>query len=201
MSIVKKRIILAATLIIAFAVPVIDSVVNNYKTNKEAEALYITAETHIWEYEDFEQAKELLETIEIDYKDKEPLIAYCQAKIDFYSGNVADAYFSKDEMIFSYQTTENLEKISLFMEVIDDGYDEYLKEKYSSKEETTTQKNNTSQYKPNTQYKPSYSYKPSYDDDPYDIDRYRNEEDFYYDNYDNFIDYYEAEKYFKEHKK
>ena len=38
-------------------------------------------------------------------------------------------------------------------------------------------------------------------DDPYDIDRYRNEEDFYYDNYENFIDYYEAEKYFKEHKK
>ncbi len=37
-------------------------------------------------------------------------------------------------------------------------------------------------------------------DDPYDVDRYSNEEDFYDDNYHNFIDYYAAEKYYKEHK-
>ena len=71
-----------------------------------------------------------------------------------------------------------------------------LDKKYSSKKE------NIVIYEPTTKYVPSYNYRPSYksNDDPYDIDRYSNEKDFYYDNYENFIDYYEAEKYFKEHK-
>ena len=38
-------------------------------------------------------------------------------------------------------------------------------------------------------------------EDRYHIDRYRNAEDFYYDNYNDFIDYYAAEDYFNEHKR
>lgn len=201
MSDKRQRIFLAIILIILVASPITCCVIEYYKTEKIAEAIYVTAETLIWEYDDFEQAKDLLETIEIDYKDKEPLIVYCQAKIDYLNGNIEDAFLSQDDMIFGYQTGEHLNRLRAFKEVLDYEYDEYLDEKYPDKTEETPTQNNNSQYKPNNQYKPSYNYKPSYDDDPYDIDRYRNEEDFYYDNYNNFIDYYEAEKYFKEHKK
>ena len=35
--------------------------------------------------------------------------------------------------------------------------------------------------------------------DPYDVNNYSNEEDFYDDHYDDFMDYYEAEDYYNEH--
>lgn len=34
--------------------------------------------------------------------------------------------------------------------------------------------------------------------DPYDVNNYSNEEDFYYDHYDDFMDYYEAEDYYND---
>ena len=39
------------------------------------------------------------------------------------------------------------------------------------------------------------------DNDPYDVNDYYNEEDFYYDHYDDFFDYYDAEDYYNEHHK
>ena len=39
------------------------------------------------------------------------------------------------------------------------------------------------------------------DDDKYNVNNYSNEEDFYYDHYDDFFDYEDAEKYYKEHRK
>lgn len=48
-------------------------------------------------------------------------------------------------------------------------------------------------------YRPSTSSK-SDDDDPYDVNGYHHAEDFYYDHYDDFFDYYDAEDYFNEHK-
>ena len=61
------------------------------------------------------------------------------------------------------------------------------------------------QTKPATTKKKSYSnsftpYRsPSKDDDPYNAKDYSNEEDFYYDHYDDFFDYYDAENYYDEH--
>lgn len=49
---------------------------------------------------------------------------------------------------------------------------------------------------PNTHRK---STKPKTDDDPYDVNDYSDEEDFYYDHYDDFFDYYDAEDYYNEH--
>ena len=37
------------------------------------------------------------------------------------------------------------------------------------------------------------------DDDPYDVNDYSSEEDFYDDHYDDFFDYYDAEDYYNEH--
>ena len=37
------------------------------------------------------------------------------------------------------------------------------------------------------------------DDDPYNAKDYSNEEDFYYDHYDDFFDYEEAEDYYNEY--
>ena len=46
---------------------------------------------------------------------------------------------------------------------------------------------------------PSTSKKNQKDDDPYNVNDYSNEEDFYYDNYDDFWDYEDAEDYSREH--
>jgi len=54
-------------------------------------------------------------------------------------------------------------------------------------------KSNTSSY---TSRKSTKSKKT---DDPYDVNDYSNEEDFYYDHYDDFFDYYDAEDYYNEH--
>ena len=177
---------------IAIAIPTAKGEIAEYK----ADEIYVQAEDLIWNKRDYEGAIELLESIEFDYKDKEPLIVYCQARIDYLNGNIEAAFLSQNDMIFGYQTDEHLNRLRSFKEVLDCEYDEYLDEKYPSKNE------NIVVYEPTTKYVPSYNYRPSYksNDDPYDIDRYSNEEDFYYDNYENFIDYYEAEKYFKEHK-
>lgn len=37
------------------------------------------------------------------------------------------------------------------------------------------------------------------DDDPYNVNDYASEEDFYDDHYDDFFDYYDAEDYYNEH--
>lgn len=191
---IKSIKIAIFTLIIAviIAVPTVKREIAEHN----ADEIYVQAEALVWNRQDYEGAIELLESIEIDYKDKEPLIVYCQAKIDYLNGNIEAAFLSQDDMIFGYQTDEHLNRLRAFKEVLDYEYDEYLDEKYPSKNE------NIVVYEPTTKYVPSYNYRPSYkpNDDPYDIDRYSNEEDFYYDNYENFIDYYEAEKYFKEHK-
>lgn len=42
--------------------------------------------------------------------------------------------------------------------------------------------------------------KTSQDDDPYDVNNYTHPDDFYYDHYDDFFDYYDAEDYFNDHK-
>ena len=52
---------------------------------------------------------------------------------------------------------------------------------------------NTTTYRSTTK---RYTTKKS---DPYNVNDYSNEEDFYYDNYDDFMDYYEAEDYYNEH--
>ncbi|MCQ2353490.1 MAG: hypothetical protein MJ102_00110 [Clostridia bacterium] len=50
-------------------------------------------------------------------------------------------------------------------------------------------------------YTPKKNTKSKSDDDPYDVNDYSNEEDFYYDHYDDFFDYYDAEDYYNEHHK
>ncbi len=47
-------------------------------------------------------------------------------------------------------------------------------------------------------YIPKKSTTTDKDDDPYDVNDYSNEEDFYYDHYDDFFDYYDAEEYYDE---
>lgn len=50
-------------------------------------------------------------------------------------------------------------------------------------------------------YTPKKNTKSKSDDDPYDVNDYSNEEDFYYDHYDDFFDYYDAEDYDNKHHK
>ena len=53
--------------------------------------------------------------------------------------------------------------------------------------------------KPASSYTPKKKVKQKQSDDPYDVNDYSNEEDFYYDHYDDFFDYYDAEDYYNEH--
>ena len=57
---------------------------------------------------------------------------------------------------------------------------------------------NTSKSSASSKYKSSSSAKKSFD--PYDAKSYAHPEDFYYDNYDDFWDYEDAEDYYNEHK-
>lgn len=166
--------------------------------NSKAEEIYIQAEELVWDKKEYENAIELLESIEIEYKDKTALIAYCQAKESLSENRISSAYFCIDDIKFTDLSEKQLQEVELFKNELKVMYDEYIEERYSNN--STVVYESTTKYEPTTKYIPSYN-NNSYDDDPYDIDRYRNEEDFYYDNYENFIDYYEAEKYFKEHKK
>lgn len=197
----KRKLILILLLISAvlIAIPVTDKIIKEYK----ADEIYVQAEDLIWNKRDYEGAIELLESIEIDYKDKEPLIALCEAQIDYKKGYKVSAYRHMDDVYFGFQTDENLEKIRTFKEILNDAYSDYMKEYLEEKYSVSFDDDEKVTVESTTKYVPKYNGSSSnkYDDDPYDIDRYSNEEDFYYDNYDNFIDYYEAEKYFKEHKK
>ena len=49
-------------------------------------------------------------------------------------------------------------------------------------------------------YRPEKSTK-SYDDDPFNVHDYIHPDDFYYDHYDDFVDYEDAEDYYNEHHK
>ena len=48
-------------------------------------------------------------------------------------------------------------------------------------------------------YRPSKPKDDTIEEDPYNAKDYSNEEDFYYDNYDDFFDYYDAEAYWQEY--
>lgn len=50
-------------------------------------------------------------------------------------------------------------------------------------------------------YTPKKSTQKKNHSDPYDVNDYSNEEDFYDDHYDDFFDYYDAEDYYNEHHK
>ncbi len=54
---------------------------------------------------------------------------------------------------------------------------------------------------PPAAYIPKKKSKNEEDDDPYDVNDYSNEEDFYDDHYYDFFDYYDAENYYREHHK
>ena len=48
--------------------------------------------------------------------------------------------------------------------------------------------------------KPEKKKKTSADDDTFDVDSYDDAEEFYFYNFDDFFDYYDAEDYYNEHK-
>lgn len=193
----KRILVLSLTLAVLIAIPVTNKAIKEYK----ADEIYVQAESLIWDNQDYVGAKDLLESIEIDYKDKESLIALCEAKIDYKAGYKIAAYEHMDEVYFGFQTDKNLEKIRTFKELLNNAYSEYMRKYLEEKYSVSFDDDEKEIIESTTRYVPKYNgSSSSKDDDPYDVDRYRNAEDFYYDNYESFLDYYEAEKYFEEHK-
>lgn len=77
--------------------------------------------------EHYKDACDKLESIlEENYKDTEALIAYCEANIAYENGNIRSAYWDSYSLRFSYQTSEQTEKIDDFIQKVELEYDEYL---------------------------------------------------------------------------
>ena len=196
MRIVKRIVAIIVLLAVTAAIAV--PLTMNY-VRKEAE--YRAAESLVWN-EYYSNAIQKLEALEDEnYKDTQALIAYCQSHIKYARGDYKNAYFDLYGVQFKHQNAQNSEEIRRYREILNDIYNSYIENSiYSYKAASTTAR--TTKYEPTT--KRSYNYK-SYTKnrttyaDPYDAKSYGNADDFYYDHYDDFFDYEEAEDYYNEY--
>lgn len=196
----RKRKQKKLTITFAILVVIIFITVTGIRTAGVA-STYEKAESLITQ-EKYEQAGILLETIEDkNYKDTKSLIVLCEAYTEHSAGYSVDAYHALNKVTFYYQDAEQKEKINNFKKELKEAYDAYIKRQadraMQSYEEKKSQQSDTT--KPKSTYVPKKKTTTT-KDDLYDIDRHRNAEDFYDENYHYFSDYYEAEKYFNEHK-
>ncbi len=150
----------------------------------------------------YSDALQLLEQIEEHgHKDTESLIVYCESYIAHEKGRSVDAYYEMKNIRFHHQSGEMNKRICDFKEELETAYNKYIKDmadrsmrEYQAKKQTEQATKKTTTKKTT---KPYTSKKT--DDDPYEASKYRNEEDFYDDHYYDFHDYYDAEKYYREH--
>lgn len=120
---------------------------------------------------------------------------------------LADSMHTDDAYVTTYTSNGNTYKIHLFTKSIYKNGLEMQNDywNYESHKDTTKNDKNTSNYSSSNSNISSYSFTPYIspskddDDDPYNAKDYSNEEDFYYDHYDDFFDYEEAEDYYNEY--
>lgn len=92
-------------------------------------SVYSKAEKLICE-ERFEEAETTLKEIEdSNYKDTASLLLLCDAHGDYSSGHSVDAYYTMKEAHFSHQSTESMNSIQSFSQILDQEYDRYIKER------------------------------------------------------------------------
>lgn len=125
--------------------------------------------------------------------------------------NSDDAHISKytcgTDYYYIYPITRSIYKNGV--EIHDDYYNsesyksvvakENKKSKYNSSNNSGTSSAASQNSNSSSRYSSSYKSSSKKDSDPYNAKKYRNEEDFYYDHYDDFFDYYDAEDYYREH--
>ena len=205
-SVKRKNIIVFIVIVFAFfAIIAISKISHSYYVeSKYNKAIALIDEAF------YNEAKEQLKIIENEYyKDANDLIKLCEAHISYNNG-CCGVYMTIDDLGFEYQTKERKEAINEFIKKSKTEYDEFFqqllednwkqvdelkKDPDSSFYSDKNQSNNSSSYS----FSPYRSSSKDDDDDTYNAKYYSNEEDFYYDHYDDFFDYYDAEDYYNEH--
>ena len=130
-----------------------------------------------------------------EYQYKEPQVGMPREALRYtkygdyrYSGDTKEYYWQEGDYKIYAKISEDKKDFDGFL----DYYVADVRKVYSplptTKKYTTTKK---------YYYMPSYNKGPDYD--PYDAKNYADAEGFYYDHYDDFWDYEEAEEYFNEH--
>ena len=161
------------------------------KTYSEAEELF---DRYRYDF-----ALEKLKIIEdADYKDTAAYISLCNAYKCVMRGQYEDAYSYLDSAHFKYQSETRLESINEVIDSISNGcYRLYLRE-IEQKNGSNISYNSPTPSKSTTTH--SHSSRPStgYSDGP-STEGFYDPEDFYYEYYDDFYDYEDAEDYYYDH--
>ena len=158
---------------------------------------YRTAEKLIAE-EKYADALNELGKINGSYQDSNGLEELCRAHQYEAKGEYGLAYACLYKASFRYQDTAQMQKINIFKARMEQGFyrevESELEEERKAEAESTTDENKKSKNK----WLPSSGGWDD-DDDPYDASDYSHPDDFYYDHYDDFYDFEEAEEYYEEH--
>ena len=150
---------------------------------------------------DYSNALDELQKILGEYKDSDGLNALCRAHEYESEGDCKMACVCLYDVTFRYQNAEQMREINNFKSRMEQCFYEEVdreteEERKAEKESVETKAENSGSGKSGYYYKSS---KSNSDDDPYNASDYSHPDDFYYDHYDDFWDYEEAEEYYEEH--
>lgn len=276
----KKAATAAAVISVILVIIAIPVAVSAMKAHKTDETYFAAARLAFdGKYEEALAAAKEFEKEDfyknVNYKDTQALISYCEAVLNYENGRIVDAYYDIDDVSFRYLPDSMLETFESFKRTvcseysdIEQNYYNYLfslgrfrvpyvgmpeseigdsslgkpsgnvrheyegtgderrvaniydfvrdgKTVFTAKcvgkrvvevwgdgdpPETTTRGVPPTTRTPSTRI-PSTTRKRTQttQEDPYNVNDYSSEEDFYDDNYDDFLDYYDAEDYYREH--
>ena len=203
-SIDKKKLIKRVSIISAILVVIV--LLCNIGNMKNAH--YYRLAINLINACEYEKAQDSLSEIEgSNYKEESELYVFCSALENYEKGqrvNGPDYKYVPYDFNFKFNDDIEAKKLAINKQ-LEKQAEEYKQKTYnnlydsiwnkSSEKETTTSAPTT---------RKSYSSgggksrSKSKTVDPYDVNNYSNEEDFYYDHYDDFFDYYEAEDYFND---
>lgn len=198
---IKASIFIVSVIVISLSIVIGNVLVRNYRITHELTAIAescglkdikISIGGKIPDYDFYE--------VTVDSSNLESL-SYSQMYSLANRMHADDAYVSKytsnGDSFEIFPSTKSIYKNGY--EIHDDYWnsDSYKDSKKNDKDKSnySSSKNSNNSYS----FTPYRSPSKDNDDDPYNAKDYSNEEDFYYDHYDDFFDYEEAEDYYNEY--
>lgn len=151
----------------------------------------------------YQQARDLFEKItrmKEKYRDTEAYINLCTAHLAYDNDNIESAKLWSSRMNFSGLSQERQTAVDDFASTVSEEYEAYEEEMEELAKSHEEMAQNTYNIR-NAAGEAVLPHRADKDKDPYSVDDYRDAEDFYYDNYDDFYEYEEAEDYYNEHHK
>ena len=181
-------LIVAAVLILCEILPGIISDIKTKSAYRNAEELI--------DAEEYAKARDLLRSITVTYLDSDGLEALCEAHICADKGDYSLAYAYLYPVTFHHQSSAQMQKINRFKSNMEqEFYREVDRETVEESESTA----DTEKRKPANNGQGQNAKKPKPDEDPFGASDYLHPDDFYYDHFDDFVDFEEAEEYFEKY--